>query len=159
MVPVWVWLLAMWRGELSAVIAQLMSKCLSSRCKFYWGVKEMPSLFLCSPVIRECAWKKPLLYLMGKGLWVLLEGIKSQLYIIGPFRGYFRKWSQCPTETCKGTFFPMKSYKRAPLIWATPMFIVYLHCFWWNNFLKTNKSSRAASKSCFGQKYFYLNWR
>ena len=39
------------RGELSAVIARLMSKYLQKR-----GVKEMP--FPCSPLIRECSRKK-----------------------------------------------------------------------------------------------------
>ena len=47
----------MCRGELPAAIAWLMSKCLSC-WKWQWGVKEMPSPFPCSPVIRECSWKK-----------------------------------------------------------------------------------------------------
>ena len=34
----------------------------------------------------------------------------------------------------KGHFYPMKIYKRAPLIWATPMFIAYLNCFLQNKF-------------------------
>ena len=46
------------RGELSAVIIRLMSKCLWSGWKWYWGVKEIPSPFSCSPVIRKCSWKK-----------------------------------------------------------------------------------------------------
>ena len=29
----------------------------------------------------------------------------------------------------KGHFFLIKNYKRAPLILATPLSIVYLHCF------------------------------
>ena len=58
MFPVWVQLPAMCRGELSAVIARLRSKCLWSGCKWYWGVKEMPSPLPFSPVIREWSWKK-----------------------------------------------------------------------------------------------------
>ena len=44
--PVQVQLLAMCRGEPSAVIARLLSKCLSSGWKWYWGVKEISSPFL-----------------------------------------------------------------------------------------------------------------
>ena len=51
-------LLAMCIGELSAVIARLMSKRLWSGWKWQWGVKEMPSPFPCSLVIRERSWKK-----------------------------------------------------------------------------------------------------
>ena len=56
--PVRVRLLAMWRGELSPVITQLMSNCLWSGWKWKWGVKGMPSRFPCSPVICECSWKE-----------------------------------------------------------------------------------------------------
>ena len=35
-----------------------MSKCLWSGWKWLLGVNEMPSPFPCSPVIRECLWKK-----------------------------------------------------------------------------------------------------
>ena len=55
---VWAWLLPMGKSELSAVIAPLMSKCLWSRWKWYWGVKEMPSPFPCSHVIHEWSRKK-----------------------------------------------------------------------------------------------------
>ena len=48
----------MCRGELSAAIERLMSKCLRSGWKRQWGVKEIPSLFPCSPVVREWLWKK-----------------------------------------------------------------------------------------------------
>ena len=51
-------LLPMCRGELSAVIARLMSKCLWSDWKWLWGVKEMPSPFPCSLVIHEWLWKE-----------------------------------------------------------------------------------------------------
>ena len=47
---------AICRGELSAVIARLMSKCLWSGWK--WGIKEMPSAFPCSPLICQFSWKK-----------------------------------------------------------------------------------------------------
>ena len=47
---------AVCRGELSAVIARLMSKCLWSGWK--WGIKEMPSAFPCSPLICQFSWKK-----------------------------------------------------------------------------------------------------
>ena len=56
--PVRVWLLAMCRSELSAVIGRLMSKCLWSGWKWKWRVKEILFHFSCSPVIRECSWKK-----------------------------------------------------------------------------------------------------
>ena len=45
-------------GDLSAVITQLMSKCLWSGWRWYCGVKEMPSPFPCSPLICEWLWKK-----------------------------------------------------------------------------------------------------
>ena len=48
----------MCRGELSAVIDQLMSKCLWSRWKWLWRINGMLSYFPCSPVIRECLWNK-----------------------------------------------------------------------------------------------------
>ena len=48
----------MCRGELSAVIDQLMSKCLWSRWKWLWRINGMLSHFPCSPVIRECLWNK-----------------------------------------------------------------------------------------------------
>ena len=48
----------MCRGELSAVIAWLMSKCLWSEWKWYRGLKEIVSPFPCCPVNRECSWKK-----------------------------------------------------------------------------------------------------
>ena len=48
----------MCRGELSAVIARLMSKRLWSGWKWLWGVTEIPSPLPCSPVIREWLWKK-----------------------------------------------------------------------------------------------------
>ena len=56
--PARVRLLAMCRGGLSAATARLMSKYLWSGWKWYSGVKEIPSPFPCSPVIRECSWKK-----------------------------------------------------------------------------------------------------
>ena len=56
--PVQVRLLAMCKGELSAMITRLMSKCLWSRWKWQWGVNEMLSSSPCSPVVRECSWKK-----------------------------------------------------------------------------------------------------
>ena len=43
---------------LSVVIARLMSNCLWSGWKWYWGVKEIPSPFPGSLVIREWLWKK-----------------------------------------------------------------------------------------------------
>ena len=46
--------------------AELMSKCLCSGWKWQWGVNEMLSHFRCSPLIRECLWKKT--YLKKKGL-------------------------------------------------------------------------------------------
>ena len=55
---VWVRLLTICRGELSAVIDQLMSKCLWSRWKWLWRINGMLSHFPCSPVIRECLWNK-----------------------------------------------------------------------------------------------------
>ena len=66
MFPVPAWLLVMCRGELSAVIGRLMSKYLWSGWKWYWGNKEMPSPFPCSPVIRECSWKNTLIEKNGK---------------------------------------------------------------------------------------------
>ena len=48
----------MCRDELSGVVARPMSKRCWSRWKWWWGVNEMPSPFPCSPVIRECSWKK-----------------------------------------------------------------------------------------------------
>ena len=39
-------------------------------------------------------------------------------------------------QRCKRALFPTKIYKRAPQIWANPLFIVYLDCFWYNKFLK-----------------------
>ena len=48
---------AMCRGELSAVISRLMSKCLWSGREWLWGAKEMPPL-PCIPVIRKCSWKE-----------------------------------------------------------------------------------------------------
>ena len=51
-------LLAMSRGELSAVIVWLMSKCLWSGSKWYRRVKEVTSPFACCPVNRECSRKK-----------------------------------------------------------------------------------------------------
>ena len=48
-------LLPMCRGELFAVNAQLMSKCLWNR--WQWGVKEVLSSFPSSPVICEWLWK------------------------------------------------------------------------------------------------------
>ena len=56
--PVRVWLLAMCRGELSAVIAQLASKGLWNGWKWQKGVRDIVSLFLCCPMNRECSWKK-----------------------------------------------------------------------------------------------------
>ena len=53
-------MLAMSRGEDSAVIALLMSKCLClwSGWKWQWGVNEIASFFICCPVNRDCLWKK-----------------------------------------------------------------------------------------------------
>ena len=48
----------MCRGELSAVIAQLMSKCVWSGWKWSRGIKEIASPFPCCPVNHECSWKK-----------------------------------------------------------------------------------------------------
>ena len=48
----------MCRGELSAAIARLISKCRCSGWKWERGVNEMPSPFPWSPVIHECSWKK-----------------------------------------------------------------------------------------------------
>ena len=56
--PVWVQLLRMRIGELSAVITLLMTKCLGSVWKWSWGVKEIPSSFICNTVIREWLRKK-----------------------------------------------------------------------------------------------------
>ena len=56
--PVWVWLLAMYRGKLSAVIAPLMPKCLWSKWKWWRGLKKIVSPFPCCLVNRECLWKK-----------------------------------------------------------------------------------------------------
>ena len=47
-----------------AAIARVMSKCLSSGWKWLWGVKEIPSPFPCSPVIREWLWKKLFTFVM-----------------------------------------------------------------------------------------------
>ena len=49
---------AMCIGELSAVITQLMSKCLWSGWKCSKGYKEIASTFTCSPVNPEYLWKK-----------------------------------------------------------------------------------------------------
>ena len=46
------------RVEISALNPQLMSKCLWSKWKWYWGVKQMPSPFPYSLVIRQWSWKK-----------------------------------------------------------------------------------------------------
>ena len=51
-------LLAMCRGEPSAVIARLMSKSPWSGRKWQRGVKEAASPFPWCPVNRECLWKK-----------------------------------------------------------------------------------------------------
>ena len=49
---------AMHRGELSATITQLMSKCLWSRRKWLKRYKEIASPFTCCPMNREYSWKK-----------------------------------------------------------------------------------------------------
>ena len=46
------------RGELSAAITQLMSKCLWSGWNWEKGYKETASHFTCCPVSREYSWKK-----------------------------------------------------------------------------------------------------
>ena len=56
--PIWVKLLATCRGELSQVIARLISKYLWSVCKWYRGVKKVAYPLPCCPVNRECSWKK-----------------------------------------------------------------------------------------------------
>ena len=56
--PVRLRLLAMCRGELPAVIARLMSKCLWIRWKWQRRVKEITSSFPCCPVYCEYSWKK-----------------------------------------------------------------------------------------------------
>ena len=56
-------------GELSAVIARLMSKCLWSGWKWHWGVKEMPSspppavLWFVNVCGRKPSWKKNVLFI------------------------------------------------------------------------------------------------
>ena len=75
-----------------------------------------------SKLLNLCKVKRfPLLWPLG-----LLETNREN-------RGYFKNWRQYPV---KGHFFPKKNCKRAPLIWAIPMFTAYLHCFWWNKFSK-----------------------
>ena len=54
--PVRVRLLAMCRGEPPTINARPMPKRRRSGWKWYWGVKEMPSPFPGSPVIREYSW-------------------------------------------------------------------------------------------------------
>ena len=56
--PVRVRLLVICRGEPSAVIAWLISKCLWSVWKWWRGVIEITFLYPCCPVNRECLWKK-----------------------------------------------------------------------------------------------------
>ena len=56
--PVRFRLLPMCRGELSAVMARLMSKCLWSGWKWLRTLKEIASPFPCGPVNRKCSWKK-----------------------------------------------------------------------------------------------------
>ena len=62
--PVWFCLLAIWRGKLSVVISQLMSKCLWSGWKWWWWIKEIPHPtpllppFACYRVNWACSWKK-----------------------------------------------------------------------------------------------------
>ena len=46
------------QGDLSVVFTRLISKSLWSGWKLQWGVKEMHSPFIYSPVIREWSWKK-----------------------------------------------------------------------------------------------------
>ena len=53
-----VWLLAMCRGELSPVIAWLISKCLWSGGSSSEELKKCPPPFPCSPVVHEWLWKK-----------------------------------------------------------------------------------------------------
>ena len=48
----------------------------------------------------------------------------------------FQKLKAASSRKIKGYFFPIKNYWRAPLISAISMFIAYLLCFWWNQFLK-----------------------
>ena len=48
----------MCRGELTALITQLMSKCRWGGWKWKRGVKEIPFPYPCCPVCRECSLKK-----------------------------------------------------------------------------------------------------
>ena len=70
-----------------------MSKCPQSRWKWEWQVKEMPSPFPCSPVIRESSWKKRLnnhnVRESGTIWYCLAETVKVQS----------RKQSDCKNKT------------------------------------------------------------
>ena len=45
-------------------------------------------------------------------------------------RDYFRNWGQHPKDTKKGHFFTTKRFKKAPLIWLSPIIIASLQLFW-----------------------------
>ena len=62
----------MCRGELSAVIARLTSKCLGSGLKWWKGVKEISPPFPCCPVNREYLWKKTQIEKKSTGYWLAI---------------------------------------------------------------------------------------
>ena len=76
----------MCRGELPTGTARLMPKCLWSGWKWYWGVKEIPSPFHCSPVIRRCSWKKT--QIEKKKIWRQKSHLVQKLGLNSTIRRY-----------------------------------------------------------------------
>ena len=60
--------------------------------------------------------------------WEVLESMIWALALL--VQGLFQKLKAASGKDIKGHFFPLKPTKKAPVIWATPMHIAYLHCFW-----------------------------
>ena len=88
---------------------------------------------LFSFTISPLLWKLKFCF-PSKRIKVLLTSVSNRCFV--NFTVVMLEMEGSVQQRYERVLFPKKNYKRALLIWAAPMFIVYLLYFWWNKFLK-----------------------